>query len=54
MRHIRKITKVTRPQRAVQGSIKDCIDYLLDGGRLFGEPSFVDCLKCMKGGGSCA
>ncbi len=54
MRHIHKITKEARPERAEDTTIKGCIEYLLNGGQLFGETSFVDCLKCVKGGGSCA
>lgn len=56
MSHVKRITKVKQlPALAVGGEFWDCLRGFFAGEYpLVGVPSFVDCLKCSKGGGSCA
>ncbi len=56
MSHVKRVTKVKQmPALAAGGDIADCFRGFINGEYpFFGVPSFVDCLKCSKGGGSCA
>ncbi len=52
MKHIKKISLETTPEKAQ--SLWDCINFVLQGGAIFGEDnSFVDCVECMLGKDSC-
>lgn len=56
MSHVKRMTKVKQmPAQAADFSIKECFQGFVNGEYpFFGETSFVDCVKCSKGGGSCA
>lgn len=56
MSHVKRVTRVKQlPAPAIEGDLWDCLRGFLNGEYpLVGVPSFVDCLKCSKGGGSCA
>ncbi len=56
MSHVKRVTRMKRlPALAVGSNLWDCFRGFLAGEYpLFGVPSLADCIKCSKGGGSCA
>lgn len=55
MKHIKKISLDVTPEKAEDTTLWDCINFVLEGGAIFGEDnSFVDCVQCMLGKDSCA
>lgn len=55
MSHVKRMTRVKQAPAPAVSSIKECFQGFVSGEYpFFGVPSFVDCVKCSKGGGSCA